>query len=191
MKSSVLALVIILIIIAAFVIGGALFYTHQLALTVPPTATSSPTLPIVPTSSPPTESTIPTHTQPIQNNPVIGSTYDQVVARWGAPVQQIQPANQAAGTKTYLFRADGFDIYALFNRDDICFEAFTSNNRTLPDPSLFLGSLASTSPKELLRIPLRAAVWQYGTGDGAIIYETHGLPGDLSAEAYSKTLMPG
>lgn len=129
----------------------------------------------------------------------IGETYDQMSGKYGAP-EQISLGHvvrakdvsryEAAGAKGYLFKISGFNVYAVFNENNVCFRMFTMRNRTLPNPVVLVGVLANTTPMILWREPLRALKLQYGSGDNAVIYISFGLPEDLSAEAYSEALSP-
>lgn len=78
----------------------------------------------------------------------------------------------------------GFIIYALFDKNDICYEEYTLKNKTLPNPSLLLGKASENASKKLIfRAPLRMAVWEYYINGHTIIYQTFGLVGDLSVDA--------
>ena len=129
----------------------------------------------------------------------IGETYDQMVQRHGKPLQ-VEPEHvvntgtaakyKKEGVKSYVFNIDKFKIYALFNANNICFMMVTHRNIAFPNKSLFLGKLADTTPKVLVRIPRRLIKLQYGNGANAVIYESSGRPGDLNALAFSKALEP-
>lgn len=129
----------------------------------------------------------------------VGETYDQMAGRYGAPapvsLSRAVRAKEvsrysAAGAKAYLFQVSGFNVYAVFNGNNVCFKMFTRHNRTLPPPAALIGPLANTKPIVLWREPRRAIKLQYGSGGNAVIYTTFGLPGDLNAEAYSMALAP-
>ncbi len=95
------------------------------------------------------------------------------------------------GVNAYVFTVNHLKVYAVFNPSGICYEEYTMNERMLPNTSLMIGSaLAATKPKVLMVMPLRMEKYEYGTGSNAVIYTTFGLPGDLSAKAYSPSLSP-
>ncbi len=98
---------------------------------------------------------------------------------------------QKIGVSAYVFTVNNLKVYAVFNQSGICYKEYTMHERMLPSVSLMIGStLAATKPKLLMMIPLRMAKYQYGSGSNAVIYTTFGLPGDLSAKAYSPLLAP-
>lgn len=132
---------------------------------------------------------------------VVGESYASMVGKYGQP--ESVPLNRAVSSKNlqryqaggisvagYKFQVNGFKMTALFNKNNICYEMKTYNNRSLPDPKYLIGSLARTKPVVLSRIPFRAIILQYGTGANAVIYKTFGFPGDLSAISYSPALKP-
>ena len=140
----------------------------------------------------------------------VGETYTTMAKRYGIPKQidlngvvrtEKIPRYKAAGVKAYIFEMRGvkvkdlprisdFKVYALFNKDNVCYKMYTLNSRDIPDPALFLGSLAKTTPKVLRRVSMVGIELQYGNGVNAVIYSAEGLPGWQSAEAYSEALAP-
>lgn len=130
----------------------------------------------------------------------VGQSLSQMTQEIGTPTSvklayAVSPQHLASyqkiGVNAYLFKVNSFKITAVFNSSGICYKEFTYNNRSLPDPSLLIGStLASEKPKVLMVIPLRFEKYQYGSGSNAVIYETSGEPGNLSAKAYSPSLAP-
>ena len=92
---------------------------------------------------------------------------------------------------SYKFQIKDLSIIALFNANDICYEMKTFNNRMLPPLKDLIGStLAATKPVVLKKVWLRSITLQYGSGSSTAIYESFGLPGDLSVKVYSPTLKP-
>ena len=135
---------------------------------------------------------------------VIGQHYNSMVTQYGAPkslalnkaisskdLQNYQTKGIAVSSlSSWTFQINGFKMIALFNASNVCYEMKTYSNRTLPNPKDLIGSLANTKPILIHRSFLISAEYQYGTGANAIIYRTFGLPGDLSAVAYSPSLKP-
>ncbi|MHB8232716.1 MAG: hypothetical protein ACYDDB_07440 [bacterium] len=132
---------------------------------------------------------------------VIGQSYNSMVSEYGRP--ESLPLNKAVNLKklqryqtegvsvsSYKFTINGFKMITLFNSSNICYEIKTYHNRALPDPKDLIGSLAGSEPAVLNRIPFRSITLRYGSGANAVIYRTFGLPGDLSAVAYSPALRP-
>ncbi|MHB1679532.1 MAG: hypothetical protein ACYCTB_03350 [bacterium] len=132
---------------------------------------------------------------------VVGQSYNSMVSSYGEP--KPLALNKAVSSKnlqryqdngvsvaSYKFQVNGFKMITLFNSSKVCYEMKTYNNRSLPDPKDLIGNLVSIKPVVLNRVWLRSITLQYGTGPGAVIYKTSGLPGDLSAEAYSPSLKP-
>ena len=130
----------------------------------------------------------------------VGETLPQMTQRIGTPKgialnyavsQKNLITYQKIGVRAYVFTVNNLKIYAVFNPKGVCYKEYTMNERTLPSLSLMIGNaLAATKPKILMVIPLRMEKYQYGTGSNAVIYTTFGLPGDLSAKAYSPSLAP-
>ena len=141
----------------------------------------------------------------------VGETYDQMVQQYGTPenvrIDQIVGSRMAAryvkaGANAYIFQISGvklwglpktsdFKVYAFFNKDNVCFRMFTRDNRVVPDPSLFVGALANTTPKELDNGIISGAYkLQYGSGANVIIYGSSGTPANVSSGAYSEALEP-
>ncbi|MHB1664957.1 MAG: hypothetical protein ACYCT7_06820 [bacterium] len=132
---------------------------------------------------------------------VVGQSYNSMVSSYGEPkplaLNKAVSSNnlqryQAKGisVSSYKFQVNGFKMITLFNSSNVCYEMKTYNNRSLPDPKDLIGNLAGIKPVVLNRVWLRSITFQYGTGTNAVIYKTFGLPGDLSAEAYSPSLKP-
>jgi len=132
---------------------------------------------------------------------VIGQSYNSMVSSYGTPkplaLNKAVNSNDLQNYQTkgitvssYTFQVNGFKMIALFNASNVCYEMKTYSNRTLPNPKDLIGSLADTKPILIHRSFLISAAYQYGTGANAIIYRTFGLPGDLSAAAYSPSLKP-
>ena len=130
----------------------------------------------------------------------VGQTLNQMTQEIGTPEgialnYAVSPANVSAyqkiGVNAYVFTVNHLKVYAVFNPSGVCYKEYTMHERTLPSPSLMIGSaLAATKPKVLMVMPLRMAKYQYGSGSNTVIYTTFGLPGDLSAKAYSPSLAP-
>lgn len=129
----------------------------------------------------------------------VGETYDSMVFTHGVPGQAdisrvVKPGKvsryKTADVKGYIFKIREFKVYALFNKNNICFEMFTLHNRTHPDPAMLIGHLAETTPEVLYQEPMRAIELQYGEGKNTVIYHSWGTLHDQSAEAYSEALEP-
>ncbi len=129
----------------------------------------------------------------------VGETLSQMTQEYGSPTSTplksiTRPSNVKAydskGASAYIFKVNGFRVYAAFNSSGVCYKVATYNNRVLPSPALLIGSLANTKPVVLSRIPLRALTLQYGSGANMVIFKTSGLPGSLSAEAWAPSLKP-
>ncbi len=88
--------------------------------------------------------------------------------------------------KALEIQKDGFNIYTLFDKKNICYEEYTLHNKTLPNPSIFIKDIQNAKAKLLFRIPLRMALWEYDVNGSKILYQTFGLPGDLGADARLK-----
>ena len=141
----------------------------------------------------------------------VGETYDQMIQRFGTPenvrIDRIMGSRMAAryekaGAKAYIFKISGFKVwnfpktrdfkvYALFNKDNVCFQMFTRDNRYVPDPSLFVGPLANTTPKILNNGDIMSSntELQYGNGENAVIFGTSGY-GTVNGGAISPALAP-
>jgi len=132
---------------------------------------------------------------------VIGQSFNSMVNSYGTP--KPLPLNKAVSSKnlqryqtkgitvsSWKFQVNGFKMIALFNASNVCYGMKTYNNRSLPNPKYLIGQLANVKPIVLNRVWLRSITLQYGTGANAVIYKTFGLPGDLSAVAYSPSLKP-
>ncbi len=85
--------------------------------------------------------------------------------------------------KALEIEKDGFKIYALFNKDDICYEEYSIGNKFLPPAYLFIKDAKSLKPKLIFKLPLRMAVWEYDTPSYKILYQTFGPPGNIGADA--------
>ncbi|MHB1660788.1 MAG: hypothetical protein ACYCSQ_02355 [bacterium] len=132
----------------------------------------------------------------------VGQSYNSMVNSYGQPVSV--PLSKAVSRKnlqkyetkgvsvsSYKFIIRGFKMIAMFNSNNVCYEMKTYGNRTLPPVKYLVGpALASVKPAVLKRVWLRSIILEYGSGSSAVIYESYGMPGDLSAKVYSPSLKP-
>jgi len=117
----------------------------------------------------------------------VGDSYDEFFKEYkDIKILSVDKKQTPEAIKALKIEQDGFVIYALFNKQNICYEEYTFHSHTLPSPSLFIKDADNLKPKLLFRIPLRMAVWEYDTSCCKILYQTFGLPGFLGADARIK-----
>ena len=114
----------------------------------------------------------------------VGDTYDEFLKEYKhIKILSVNKEQTPEATKALEISKEGFTIYALFDKNGICYEEYSLKNRVLPPAYLFIKDAKSLKPKLIMRIPLRLALWEYDTPRYKILYQTFGLPGYLGADA--------